>query len=283
MKPTKIFLSLFVVCSVQLQGQALLWEISGNGLQEKSYLFGTIRIQDRRVFDLDSVVWRCFNEAPYFASGFDSEKVDQFEWANRMLMEKSYLELLSDEDFQKLGQIFQKHVEQSFLASQRIKPFFVSNLITQSALPKDHKDPLGLFFLKKAQKAKKNILELESFDEQMTAIDQIPLDTQVNALIRLIYEPDLPNRLREEAEVLVTTYLSQDDDQFYRLILESESAETFMKPFVAERNHRMAQKIRSFISDKSVFIVVDAEHLSGDEGIVKLLKNAGYFLTAINY
>ena len=41
---------LFVVCSANLKGQnaadenSVLWEISGNGLQSPSYLFGTIHL-----------------------------------------------------------------------------------------------------------------------------------------------------------------------------------------------------------------------------------------------
>ena len=35
----------------------LLWEISGNGLKEKSYLFGTLHSNDKRIFDLSDSVY----------------------------------------------------------------------------------------------------------------------------------------------------------------------------------------------------------------------------------
>ncbi len=285
MKPHKSLLFLFLGTfgMVQLQGQALLWEISGKNLKEKSYLFGSIHIQDRRVFELDSMVWEKFEKASSFALEFDVEHIDPYEWANRILMEQSYTELLSEEDYSLLGRILQRHTEVNFLQAQRMKPFFISTLISQSVLPKDHKDPLDLFLLKKARSAKKTILELESFGEQMNIVDSFPFQEQLDALLKLIHDPDWKANLTAESEKMIETYLSQDDTQLYKLILESEGSETFMKDFLIKRNHNMVEKIQTFVSNGSVFITVGAGHLAGDEGLVNLLKKAGYTLTPIKY
>ena len=41
----------------------LLWEISGNGLKEKSYLFGTLHSNDKRIFDLSDSVYYALDKA----------------------------------------------------------------------------------------------------------------------------------------------------------------------------------------------------------------------------
>ncbi|MCL2682553.1 MAG: TraB/GumN family protein [Bacteroidales bacterium] len=273
----------FGLGAFQLPGQALLWEISGNSLSETSYLFGSIHIQDKRVFQLDSEVWNRFEKASNFALEFDLESVNQHEIAMRMMMSKPYSEILSKEDYQLLENVIKTHTQIPFFAIQQMKPFFVSALISQSVLAMDEDHPLDLFLLKKARESHKTILELESFDEQINVIDNIPFDEQLEGLLKLIRNPDLKNSLETEVENLVITYLSQDDTKLYQLILESDESETFMKRFLIERNHNMFKKIQTFIAKESTFIVVGAGHLGGDEGLVQLLKNAGYTLTPIKF
>ena len=281
--PIKSAVSLFFfgLCAYPSHGQALLWEISGNGLSQTSYLFGSIHIQDKRVFELDSMVWDRFEKASHFALEFDLESVNPHEMATRMMMPRPYSEWLSESDLQLLKDVVEKHTVMPFFAVDRMKPFFVSALISQSVLASDEEDALDLYFLKKARMANKTILELESFSEQMNVIDQIPLEEQLESLLTLIREPDLENHLQTDAENLIATYLSQDDTQLYQLILESDDSDTFMKQFLVKRNHTMLTKIQTFVANGSTFIVVGAGHLSGEEGLVNLLKGEGYVLVPI--
>jgi uncharacterized protein YbaP (TraB family) len=279
---TLIALFPFIFGVFNLHGQALLWEISGNGLSEKSYLFGSIHIQDKRVFQLDSEVWNRFEKSAQFALEFDLENTNALEAANRMMMRKPYSELLSKEDLELLKKAIPS-TDFPFFAIDRMKPFFVSALISQSFLAKDEDDALDLFFLKKARKEKKTILELESFNEQMDIIDNIPFDEQLEMLFKLIREPNLKEKLQTESENLITTYISQDDTKLHQLILESDESETFMKHFLIERNHNMLKKIQTFITTGSTFIAVGAGHLAGEDGLINLLKNQGYTLTPIPF
>ena len=45
----------------------LLWKISGNGLKKPSYLFGTMHLKDKRVFDFSDSVLVKLDECPAFA------------------------------------------------------------------------------------------------------------------------------------------------------------------------------------------------------------------------
>ena len=117
----------------------------------------------------------------------------------------------------------------------------------------------------------------------MNIIDQIPFDEQMKALLKLIREPDLEAKLHADAEKMIAAYLSQDDANLYKLILESDDSEAFMKQFLTKRNQNMLKKIQTFVASGSTFIVVGAGHLSGNDGLVALLKKAGYTLTPIKF
>ncbi len=43
------------------QNNSLLWEITGNGLTDTSYLYGTIHIRDKRVFNLGDSTYYAIN------------------------------------------------------------------------------------------------------------------------------------------------------------------------------------------------------------------------------
>jgi len=277
------YLTFLTFGTFQLNGQALLWEISGNGLSEKSYLFGSIHIQDKRVFQLNAEVWNRFEKSTNFALECDIESINQDEIAGQMMMPKSYSELLSEEDYQLLEKVIEEYTEVPFLAIEQMKPFFVSMLISQSVLAMDEEVPLDLYILRKAREAKKTVLELETFNEQMNIVDQISFDEQMNALLKLIREPDLETNLHADAEKLISAYLSQDDANLYKLILETDNSEAFMKQFLINRNQNMLKKIKTFIAGGSTFIVVGAGHLPGGDGLVALLKKAGYALTPVKF
>ena len=48
------------------ENHQLLWEISGNGLKKKSYLYGNYHTNDRRVFNLADSVYVALNNAMGF-------------------------------------------------------------------------------------------------------------------------------------------------------------------------------------------------------------------------
>ena len=58
-------LLLIIISSLDVfgQGKSILWEISGNGLTDTSYLFGTIHIRDKRVFNLGDSTYFAINHS----------------------------------------------------------------------------------------------------------------------------------------------------------------------------------------------------------------------------
>ena len=53
----KSFLSLILILfTLSVFPQSLLWKVTGKDLKEPSYLYGSIHIQDQRVFSFDTTV-----------------------------------------------------------------------------------------------------------------------------------------------------------------------------------------------------------------------------------
>lgn len=51
---------------------------------------------------------------------------------------------------------------------------------------------------------------------------------------------------------------------------------------IRKRNRLMAKRAGDLLAKGNVFIAVGALHLPGDEGLVELIRKAGYKVTAVN-
>ena len=70
---------LFSCLNVFSQGeyQSLFWEISGNGLKDTSYLYGTMHSQDSRIFQFKDGVEAAFNNSDIYAMELNIDSIDE--------------------------------------------------------------------------------------------------------------------------------------------------------------------------------------------------------------
>ena len=71
---------LFILCPIfcfaqENSNNSLLWRISGNGLNGSSYLFGTIHLNDARVFNLGDSLYGAIANTDGFAMELDPQQL----------------------------------------------------------------------------------------------------------------------------------------------------------------------------------------------------------------
>ena len=64
-------------------------------------------------------------------------------------------------------------------------------------------------------------------------------------------------------------------------LTEADSFESFREELLVKRNIKWILKMKRLMRDKNVFFAVGAGHLCGEEGLIQLLKNEGYYIEAI--
>ncbi|MFN5444537.1 MAG: TraB/GumN family protein, partial [Crocinitomicaceae bacterium] len=65
------------------------------------------------------------------------------------------------------------------------------------------------------------------------------------------------------------------------IYIESKRSDFSIDDFIFKRNKKWLTKIVSKINTNSTFIAVGAGHLSGEEGLINLLKKEGFKLKSI--
>jgi len=283
MKKILLIALLFVSFSAKAQ---LLWEISGNGLQKPSYIYGTMHVSDMRVFEFDSMVLPKFEQCDAFAGEMIFDQNMMMSMMDLLFMKDTTLaDLLAPDQYSYVKKYLDKNL--GFMAgmSQRFKPIFTSVFITEKSSA-DQKNsvssglPLDIYFQQLAQEKKKELIGLETFNEQVEAFNSIPLKMQARMLYEEIKELD-STKTDNSLDRLIDLYVSGDLDSLY-----SYSSGQFSKDIndklLTIRNQKMAGRIDKLIKTRSLFIGIGAAHLPANEGVMELLRKKGYLVKPLS-
>lgn len=271
-----MYLFLGIVINIHNINAQLLWEISGNNLNHKSYLYGTIHIVPKEKFVVKPHVEQAFNASTHLIQEVDLNLStrEMIDMAQSMTLPKgtTLQGLLGDAEYQKLqtyciNQLKMK--KKKFKKYSRLKPFFFSSLLLVEQLGKT--EGYEKYFSSQASKAKMTESGLETMQQQMAVVETIALKDQAQMLVgSLGSEMTEFNRLLEK-------YLNEDLNSVQQLIEEeTDDMGSFNENFLVKRNENWIPKLEAFMAKESCFIAVGAAHLPGERGVINLLKSKGY-------
>jgi len=279
MKKT-LLISIFSLGAFLINAQTVLWEITGRRLESPSYLYGTIHIQDKRVFAFGDEVMAAFNASDAYAMELLLDEVDPVEMQKSMLMENNSLDkLLSKEDYEFLDSIMKAKTGQGVMLMNKMKPFFLSSQLMQMDLAKDQELALDMYLLEKAKEDGKKVFGIEEYSDQIGAIDAISLEDQAKMLIDGLR--DTAQSSGNEMEGLIDSYLKGDLDKMYELSKDTVMPAEFYQAFLVDRNVKMAKNISLLIREQTTFNAIGAAHLPGENGVIELLRKRGFTVKPI--
>lgn len=258
---------------------SILWEISGNGLEHKSHLYGTIHIQDKRVFQYGKTVENILKNTSIIAVEIELDNIEPMTAIQATMMKDSTLDqLLSPEEYALLEEKYTEITGVSLATAQQLKPFFLSANIVQALVPKDFPVPLDMHFIQYGRKENKRVVGLETFTEQMNLVDMLSYSEQARMLLESLTDTvDIADMF----DKLVSSYLNMETDSLVELTKDPSIPEKFMEVLLNKRNHIMAERVEPLLREGSVFCAVGAAHLFGEEGLIDLLEAKGYTLKPV--
>jgi hypothetical protein len=131
----------------------------------------------------------------------------------------------------------------------------------------------------------KSLEGLETVDDQFNAVAALPQAFHVNALADLVALGDLADDVMETTKLL---YLQGDIAMILPLArhfspkaYDGEGYADFQDRLITRRNIGMAERAQAHLAEGGVFIAVGAMHLPGEQGLVALLRKAGYTLESV--
>ncbi|MBY0536442.1 MAG: TraB/GumN family protein [Chitinophagaceae bacterium] len=260
----------------------LLWEVSGNGLKAPTYVFGTMHVlcaEDAQLSDSLKTIIHKVNEV-YFEIDMDNimQMMGMLQHVN-MKGGVKLSDLLTVDEYKKLETYLKAKSPLPLSMMTRFKPFFISGLITESGLDCKEKDGMESAIMKEAKAHDKVINGLETVAYQAGIFDSIPYKDQARELMRYV---DSGSYYLDQTMALVSVYKKQDLDEIEKMTVQSDpGTSNYLDLLLFNRNKNWVKKLQELMPKGSYLIAVGAGHLPGKQGVLQLLRNAGYTVRPI--
>ncbi|HLG39356.1 MAG TPA: TraB/GumN family protein, partial [Chitinophagaceae bacterium] len=288
-KRTFLFLSLsFLIPCKDLYSQGprltntLLWRVSGNNLAKPSYLYGTMHLTDKRVFQLGDSLYKAIEQTEGFAAELDMNRLGMqmvnYLMADREAKRATEAVKVKDAVSAETWERYKDHLQDKFYKSadkitiddlEEIKSSLESDLFKKGDMPTF----LDAHLFGLARKQGKWVGGLEDFRDQLEHINAEDIEDKIQtALFDDKY-------YRSGIERMISIYNSQLLDSLDALMYRSENGH---KDYIMiKRNLKMAKMMDSLSAVRSTFFAVGAAHLPGDSGVIALLQKKGFKITPV--
>ncbi|MEO9533332.1 MAG: TraB/GumN family protein [Crocinitomicaceae bacterium] len=282
----KLFLPLFIVFTSltgfsQKKYQGLLWEISGNGLTESSYLYGTMHVSNKLAFNVSDSFYICLSKAQGIALE-SSPAAWMEEYRDMGAFSGGGYDFGSD-FYSKAFKVKEPKTEVIFDLLENKNGLMNQILYRFNPGNEDYQENtfLDMFIFQAGAKNEKPIFSLEELDEVMKlSVKSMTPDKEKER------DNSNNNYLEKDGQQkfvqLEEAYRRGDLDKIDSLSKSDTPTQVYHKYFIVERNKNMVRRMDSLMRIQSLFTGIGAAHLPGDEGAIQLLRDMGYKVRPVN-
>ena len=306
-----------VLALIALSSSAqLLWKVSGNGLEKPSYILGTMHFASESFLDEIPGMEQAFEDCDIVVGEIDHDEFtdEKFQMAMTQIMDappdSTLDKLLTSEEYALVEQEFNKYLGVMGMKLEQmntLNPYFIRGLMLAMKWVQDKidftrvmdefqglEDMIDVLDLsnvnaygnnrmdgavqKRAKEMGRPSVALESIEEQLDLLFNVPLTEQAKNLLEACKNPDLVKAELTQSLALIKAYKSQDLTKIHSIITDSEFLEAGRMDalLVVDRNRNWIEKLVKMIPEHACLIYVGAAHLPGDQGLLQLLRNEGY-------
>lgn len=275
---------------IALAGHAqLLWKVSGNGLGRPSYIFGTYHMAPSSMIDRIAGIDQAIEACDVVVGEVEKDSLMSSEVQARMAKammapsDSTLDKLLSPQGYAIVEKVFNKYFGTMGVKLSQMKNLKPSAISTQMQAMQAIKyfpnlDPNSLIDVAVQTRANdlgRPSVALETVEEQLELLFNAPLTEQAKSLLESCKNDE---QFTVMSTKLVEAYMAQDLDQINAVINESSSQEeeSAMDALLYSRNRNWAKKLQEIMPERACLVCVGAGHLPGEQGLLQLLRDAGY-------
>jgi uncharacterized protein len=286
MKRIALALIAVVGCVVNVNAQVpmektLLWEVSGKGITKPSYLFGTIHLMCPSELKMPEVVRQKFSTAKqlFLEIDMDDPNLMKEMMLGMQMSDSSTIEGLMGSKFDSVNTIFQSKTGFSLKMMNSAKPFLLMSMIYPSLLgcqPQSWEDA----FQKMAKQNAVEIKGLEKIQDQISVFEKIPYKVQSDMLAKMLQNLDSSKIAFNE---MLDVYKSKDINKLHEITTKDEDFGEYEGTLLNDRNHNWIPVIGEQAKKMPTFFAFGAGHMGGENGVINLLRKAGFTVKPVFY
>ncbi len=274
--------------------QAVLWRIEKAGVAP-SYLFGTVHVIDESLQELSPRVSAAIDQAKVVAIGSTQPSRSALVHAmaeDRRLMvsaEKELQRILADDEMT----VVEKAISDAGYPTQmalELKPWAATMFLADSSCQKDLQNQglksIDALVAERAEAKGVRLVGLETILEQYQALAAVSDPVQVAWLKASI---EMHRRVDDVSQTISELYRFRRLDAVWPLTqemapqagLDDATLGALRHELVAKRNQLMLDRALPLLDEGGSFIAVGAMHQMGPGGLVALLQQKGFTVTAL--
>ena len=292
-KPTTMKRITFIIAlvAIALGTQAqLLWKVSGNGLGRPSYIMGTYHFAPASMMDKIPGMEQAIAGCDIVIGELEKESMtgtaSQVLAAQAMMApaDSTLDKLYSPQDYALIESVFNKYFGSmgvKLSQMKMLKPMAISTQMQAMQAIKyfpnlNPNDLIDVAVQTRANDAGRPSLALETIEEQIDLLFNTPLTEQAKGLLESCKNDDKFTML---STALVEAYMDQDLDKINAVLNDPQlngEEDKSMEALLYERNRNWVQKLVTVMPERACLVCVGAGHLPGDQGLLQLLRDAGF-------
>jgi uncharacterized protein YbaP (TraB family) len=252
---------------------ALLWEISGNGMQKPSYLYGTMHVSGRVAFHLPESFFTALKSTEVVALEINPDNFAEEVLNSARLYNTGDLQYYSRQTFWRSA--FNASIPSSYFFRMLLskEDDFANYLLYRTE--RGHQDfqedtYLDLFIYQSGKKLGKKVDGLERLSETFELALKSRADETARGDDDMEYVWD-GNPYEALEEAYRAGNLTMIDS-----ISRGSQNKNFREYMLFRRNENMVNRMDSIFKSGSLFAGVGAAHLPGEKGMLNLLRKKGY-------
>ncbi len=249
---------------------SLLWEISGNGLEQTSYLYGTMHVSKRIAFRLDDVFYQALEKSDVVALESDPDT-----WLDNDINSNAISNGFMAKGFYTYPFAIKNPKKEeigSYLAFEDRRVNSILYRTNEYSQNFEEETYLDMFIYQAGKKFGKKVIALEDLEESSALVGRASL----NAMKK---KPDewLQKKMQESdpMTLLQDAYRNRDINMLDS-IDKAMYTDHYRKNMLTIRNRNMASKLDSVMRTAKVFTGIGAAHLPGKLGVIAMLRDMGY-------
>ena len=268
----------------------VLYEISGNNSQGKSYLFAINPLTDRDFIDSVPNTFKVFGRCKRVITEFtvkDYEAIAALRHASLLPDSVVLGNFLTPTEYSDIDDALLLTVGTGLHSLERMKPSFVTELYRTELMSRwleyDEQTSMESFFEQVAEQKQMPVHGLDSLGETIYMLfEREPLHWQYEELKKITEYPErevkLENDIRNayrEGRLNDIAYIIQSPDN--QSTLSYSDYQVF-----AQRNEVWVKRLAPYLKEGKSFIALNAIYLGGEKGLISCLRKAGYKVRAVN-
>ena len=295
-----IIIILFLISEITANAQ-FIFRISGNGLENPSYILGTLHVMSGDMLDsipafleAESQCQQLFVESDVTVPQNKEDRRAESQQLMTLPDGKTISDVLGEERMTILQERMKEscHINLADSAAQNLQHYqplfftlFLNLMIQSEALQKypamRNGNMMDVACMKRAKACgwKVGNLDQQKTSEELKKIKETitPIDEQVDTLMAFL------NNFDERRQEMLNKFEGMHNIGNYWSAGDYEGFERFIQPaneaspaIYAERNKKWMPIIIEAAKEMPTLFVFGAGHLAGPEGVVRMLRDAGY-------